>query len=469
MDTNQLLELLSSSLHEQNAWKNSFGAFETDESLQLEPEKVGAVFNELNERLKDNYPFFHPRYAGQMLKPAHPAAMAAYFIAMQINPNNHALDGGPATAKMEIEAVEEIASMFGYGQHPPKEPRFGGIGHLTSSGTIANLEALFVARSLHPGKTIAFSSQSHYTHKRMCDVLGTGTVEIPADASGKIDLNVLEDALKKGTIGTVVATIGTTPLGTVDPLDKIIPMCKRYGTRVHADAAYGGFFTLLAKQEHPIIDPEPFLHLSQCDSIVVDPHKHGLQPYGCGCVLFRDPSVGKFYKHDSPYTYFTSRDLHLGEISLECSRAGAAAAALWTTLKLFPLEPNAGLGAVLEKTRKAALELNKLLSASLVLQSFVEPELDIVTYFPHSTPFSASNISQRTEKIFNLAMHHSSHPLYLALLKVASSHLNARTAGFIVNQPTTTILRSVLMKPEHLRFVPTMFEELETFAENSNR
>ena len=45
--------------------------------------------------------------------------------------------------------------------------------------------------------------------------------------------------------------------------------------------------------------------LAGADSVVVDPHKHGLQPYGCGAVLFRDPSVAAFYRHDSPYTYFT--------------------------------------------------------------------------------------------------------------------------------------------------------------------
>ena len=67
-----------------------------------------------------------------------------------------------------------------------------------------------------------------------------------------------------------------------------------------------------------------FALLAHADSIVVDPHKHGLQPYGCGCVLFRDPKVGRFYRHESPYTYFTSNELHLGEISLECSRPGAA-------------------------------------------------------------------------------------------------------------------------------------------------
>src|SRR5207248_5626210 len=105
--------------------------------------------------------------------------------------------------------------------------------------------------------------------------------------------------------------------------------------RLHADAAYGGYFGLaegLADHARAAFD-----RLSEADSIVIDPHKHGLQPYGCGAVLFRDPSVGRFYKHDSPYTYFSSAELHLGEISLECSRPGASAAALWATQRLLPL------------------------------------------------------------------------------------------------------------------------------------
>ena len=53
-------------------------------------------------RLGDNYPYFHPLYAGQMLKPPHPVARAAYALAMTLNPNNHARDGGRASSEMEI-------------------------------------------------------------------------------------------------------------------------------------------------------------------------------------------------------------------------------------------------------------------------------------------------------------------------------------------------------------------------------
>src|SRR5579863_1381015 len=154
-------------------------------------------------------------------------------------------------------------------------------------------------------------------------------------------------------VGTVVATLGTASCGAVDPVHDVIALARTRGWRVHVDAAYGGFFAILKDADDALRDGRPWQAAARCDSIVVDPHKHGLQPYGCGCVLFADPSVGTLYKHDSPYTYFTSMDLHLGEISLECSRAGAAAAALWTTLRCLPLRPD-GLGRGLVRTLQGA-------------------------------------------------------------------------------------------------------------------
>ena len=207
--------------------------------------------------------------------------------------------------------------MFGWSEY---------LGHLTSSGTIANLEALWIAGQLAPGKGLSGSEQAHYTHNRISGVLKLEFTAVEADARGRMRIDRLEDELRKGDVGTVVVTLGTTALGAVDPLDEVLKLKERYGFRVHVDGAYGGYFRLI--REH-LDDPAGSVCGNrQADSLVVDPHKHGLQPYGCGCVLFRDPTVGRFYKHDSPYTYFTSKELHLGEISLECSRAGAAAVAL---------------------------------------------------------------------------------------------------------------------------------------------
>src|SRR6202035_4181879 len=135
-------------------------------------------------RVGENSPYFHPLYAGQMLKPPHPIARAAYAMAMGINPNNHALDGGRASSRMEVEAVREIARMFGWTEF---------LGHLTSSGTMANLEALWIAGQLRPGKRIAASEQAHYTHHRISHVLKLQFTPVEADARGRMRLDRLED------------------------------------------------------------------------------------------------------------------------------------------------------------------------------------------------------------------------------------------------------------------------------------
>ncbi|MFZ4620873.1 MAG: pyridoxal phosphate-dependent decarboxylase family protein [Bacteroidota bacterium] len=451
MNGSDFQRLINFSVGSQQQFRQRWDSVESDAATELSSERAESVLSELAERLNDNYPFFHPRYAGQMIKPPHPIAVAAYLMAMQINPNNHALDGGPATAKLELDVVGRIASMFGYDDH---------LGHLTSSGTIANLEALWVARCIHPGKSIAFSSQAHYTHQRMCGVLQSPSLVVDVN-----DLDALESLFKNGTVGTLVVTIGTTGTGSVEPLHRILPLAKQYGVRIHADCAYGGFFTLLAQRTNPTVAPEPFNALKDCDSIVIDPHKHGLQPYGCGCVIFKDPAVGTFYKHDSPYTYFTSTDLHLGEISLECSRAGASAAALWATLKVFPLHPDEGLGPILAKTRNAAMVWSELISSSTSLIEYCRPDLDIVIYLPRLKQFSSTAVTQMTETIVRTSMDRTESPLYLAAYTVDSASIQKISPSFTINSPTTKILRSVLMKPEHEQFVTTLYEEITAMIE----
>jgi tyrosine decarboxylase / aspartate 1-decarboxylase len=447
-------------------------------------EAVASVLAETAHRLGDNYPYFHPLYAGQMLKPPHPVARAAYALAMNINPNNHALDGGRASSAMEVEAVREIAGMFGWTTY---------LGHLTSSGTIANLEALWMAGQLAAergtkglgtkglgtkglggrGKRIAGSEQAHYTHQRISAVLRLEYATIPTDERGRMRVDALEDEVRKGDVGTIVATLGTTALGAVDPLDEILVIARKYDCRVHVDGAYGGYFGLIADE---LDEPtrRAYAAAGQADSIVIDPHKHGLQPYGCGCVLFRDPGVGRFYKHDSPYTYFTSKDLHLGEISLECSRAGAAAVALWATMRLLPLKAGGEFARGLAKGRGAAVELARRLRgdarfvglggsapgsphagdpghANLLGHTPLrQPELDIVVWGLHGA--DSRTASERAQRVFDAC---AKRGLHLALVQLPGSWFGQGWRG-----KTVTCLRSVLMKPEHEMWIGRIWEIL---------
>ena len=390
------------------------------------------------ERLTDNYPYHHPLYAGQMLKPPHPLARTAYQLAMWLNPNNHALDGGRASSAMEKEAVAELAGMFGWTEH---------LGHLCGGGTMANLEALWVSDQRRRGMVLA-SSQAHYTHGRISGVLGLEFAAVPVDPSGAMDLAALERLVAAHDVGTVVATLGTTGLGAVDPLPEILSLRDQYGFRVHVDAAYGGYFVLTDNLEEQT--RAAFASAGQADSIVIDPHKHGLQPYGCGCVLFADPDVGRLYQHDSPYTYFTSDDLHLGEITLECSRAGASAVALWATHQLLPPARGGKFAESLEHCRSAALRLHRYIEKSPDYLPLMPPALDIVVWAPQGD--SASIISSRSEALFTAA---AGRDLHLALLSVPADIARAHWGDAVTYDADTVVcLRSTLMKPEHDAWLP---------------
>jgi tyrosine decarboxylase / aspartate 1-decarboxylase len=408
-------------------------------------QKMEEVLMQVATRMQNNFPYFQVQYAGQMLKPPHAIARLAYMLSLYINPNNHALDGGRESSKMEKEVVAKIANMFGW-------DRF--LGHLTSGGTFANLEALWIAGKYQPGKKIAASELAHYTHQRVSSVLGLQFEPVGCDKSGRIDLNRLEDLLKCGEIGTVVATFGTTGTGSVDPLVGILGLQHKYPFRIHVDAAYGGYYKL-ADNLSPYTLAQ-YQAIPEADSIVIDPHKHGLQPYGCGCVLFKNPEAGKFYKHDSPYTYFSSDELHLGEISLECSRAGASAVGLWASMEMFPLVKNGEFARSLSNCREAAFKLHSLICEDKAFIPLFEPELDIVIWAPKAK--SLSEISRLSNGFFHRAA--EQYNLHLALFNYPARLLNSNWDTIEKDAEMVTCLRSCLMKPEHLEFIDGMWDIL---------
>ncbi len=447
--------LLARVLTAHRAWEARWPAFEGDESAAITPAALQPALDELCARLGDNYPHFHPLYAGQMLKPPHPAAVLGHLAATLVNPNNHALDGGRATAAMEKEAVAGIAAMFGFAAD-----QF--LGHLTASGTIANLEALWVARELHPDRPIAIGVDAHYTHRRACELLRVPVVTVPSRIDGTMDPGALADLVRDRGIGTVVATLGTTGLGAVDPLPEILAIARAHGARVHVDAAYGGYYRLLAGDD---VAMAPFAATGDVDSLVVDPHKHGLQPYGCGCVLFRDGDVARIYHHESPYTYFSSPEHHPGETTLECSRAGAAAAALWLTMKVVPLVdahgagPGGSMRAIVRRCRAAAVRFAQEIAGSASFRLLLPPTLDIVTYLPRAS--RASEVTAATHRVFDAAATSTEAPVHIAKLKVDGARFAALCPDVEVDAEEVTVLRSCLMRPEQLAWAPRIVEHLE--------
>ncbi|HEX5766188.1 MAG TPA: pyridoxal-dependent decarboxylase [Woeseiaceae bacterium] len=438
------LELLRQALDTLQA---GFGGL-ADSASHYDLSGVADVLQETARRMQDNYPYHHPRYAGQMLKPPHPVARLAYALSLWLNPNNHALDGGRASSAMELECVAAIARMFGMREW---------LGHLCGGGTMANLEALWVAGQLRPGCILA-SRQAHYTHARLSEVLKLDFASVPVTPAGGLDLEALRGLLRTRQVGTVVATIGTTGVGAIDPLADILALKEEFDFRVHVDAAYGGYFQIAA--ELGDASRRHYDCIAKADSIVIDPHKHGLQPYGCGCVLFKEPGVGTLYKHDSAYTYFSSSELHLGEISLECSRPGAAAVALWATQQLLPMQRGAAFAEGLDRSLLAARKFHQWIEASENYSALMPPELDIVVYAVNAP--DAVTASNRARAIFERAAQAN---LHLALIELPAAIVGHYRPELEVNRDTVTCLRSCLMKPEHLDWLDDICTSLDTLAE----
>lgn len=436
---------------------------------------------ELLGRLKADFPFHSPRYAAHMLSEQTLPSVAGYFAAMLYNPNNVTSEAAPVTVRLEHEASGMIARMLGYTDD--------AWAHITSGGTIANIEALWMARTVRylplaindmrrtlelptlpwgedehtllgvaPSTTLAEFSRvfddahtahgatdsttrrvvdayltspfciveagvarvlsrlssrpvvlvpetHHYCFEKAMDLLGLGRdalVNVPVDHEFRMDTGALDAELDrlnsdKRHVLAVVAVVGTTEEGAVDPVDKVLSLRtarQRAGKGsfwIHADGAYGGYLRTMTvphrlglgeplapvrvhdlERSLPIHLPEKYAcdaleHLGECDSITIDPHKLGYVPYPAGVICFRSSVVKALARQEAPYLTDSAGDVHaerastgIGVYILEGSKPGAAAAGVWLSHTLIPLD-STGHGLLIRDTIRSACELHALL------------------------------------------------------------------------------------------------------------
>jgi tyrosine decarboxylase len=105
-------------------------------------DRTSDVLMELSNKLKEtSMPWFSARYLGHMNSDTLMVANLAYMATILYNPNNVAYEASTATTPMEIEAGKDMATMLGF---DPEQ----SWGHITTDGTIANYEGLWMARNL---------------------------------------------------------------------------------------------------------------------------------------------------------------------------------------------------------------------------------------------------------------------------------------------------------------------------------
>ncbi|MCK6604234.1 MAG: aminotransferase class I/II-fold pyridoxal phosphate-dependent enzyme [Ignavibacteriaceae bacterium] len=415
--------------------------------------KLESAFNELLSRHDKNLPYFHPRYNAQMLKDPPITAILGYLAFMMSNPNNHAYEGGPVTTDMEMEVTRTLLDLCGYKD---------GWGHLASGGSLANLEALWAVREKYKGGGVYFSEVSHYSWKRICNILGIQYfTEVPVDENFRIDLDLLEKDLKKKKTLMVIGNIGSTGTGSVDDLEGLLLLKDRYGFHLHLDAAYGGFARSCILDKHYEVMPQgstgiKSVHLyrqleliAESDSITIDPHKHGLLPYGAGAVLYKDQNLRDMILNTAPYTYHQLDKPNIGMFSLEGSRPGAMAAACWLTYKVMP--PNSkGVGVIVQKCLDQADYFYRSIEKSDYLANFNKPDLDINTfYFRDDEYMRAHVISKKTLEIYHeFSVENPDAPFILSKF-VTPPHIAKRAHRGLRfdDKENFTAMRAVFMKP----------------------
>lgn len=235
-----------------------------------------------------------PAAAAHLQPPALTVAVAAEAVAAAFNASVDTWDSGPYAVELERHVVRALLDLVGL-------PATGD-GVFTSGGTASNLHALLIARDAAarrlgvdpargwPARPVVYcSAAAHFSTARACAVLGLGADAVrtvPVDGEYRMRVEVLaRDLAALGDDAVpvaVVATAGTTDYGSVDPLRECGILARRYGARLHVDAAYGGGALFSDRLRHLLSG------VDGADTVTLDLHKVGWQPAAASVLLSRD-------------------------------------------------------------------------------------------------------------------------------------------------------------------------------------
>lgn len=324
----------------------------------------------------------------------------------------------------------------------------------------------------------------HYSWVKALDIIGIGLdqmVAIPVTENYRMDVDALaskveELAASHTPILGVVAVVGTTEEGAVDELDKIVALRKRMheaGTYfyIHCDAAYGGYARSLffdtdgrfvdyhevadLLNRHGILTDENvavsedvyngFRAISQVESVTIDPHKMGYVPYAAGGIAIRLKEMRNVISYFAPYVFdkrVEAPDM-LGAFTLEGSRAGASAAAVWAAHRCLPLNVS-GYGRLVGSGMQTAHRFKEFLSDySLTVGERVirahplhEPDFNMVDWsFKADDMTELSQVNDLNQSFYELSSNLAGHEYNNIFI---TSHTRFSTADY-GNAPVTFI------------------------------
>lgn len=336
-------------------------------------------------------------YMAHLHSPALLESIAAELIIAAFNQSMDSWDQAPVATEVELEVIQKLCSLYGYDEKSD--------GVFTSGGSQSNISALLFARDWYCKNKLGYdvkkhglpenyrklriytSEISHFSMEKGAHLLGLGydaVVKVPVDDKQKIDAcaleKLIEQDLENGNLPfCVVATIGTTDYGSIDPMNEISSVCQKYGLWLHADAAYGSAVILSSKYAQRVVG------FNLCDSITVDFHKMFLLPISCSAVLLKDASNFEALELHADYLNREEDEedgyTNLVGKSLQTTRRFDALK-VWVSFKMRGKD---GWGEIIDTCMENAAYLYSRLKNDAEFETVTEPEISSVVFRIAST------------------------------------------------------------------------------------
>lgn len=302
----------------------------------------------------------HPRFLAYFAITGSPPGIIGEMLTAALNVNGMLWKSSPAVTELEAVTLGWLRQWIGL----PDE--FFGIIYDTAS--ISTMHAIAAARhmaqpesrtaGLRANLTVYCSEQAHSSIDKAVLTLGMGLDnlrKIPSDSRFSMDPAALERAILDDKAAglqpcCVVATVGTTALGAIDPLPAIADTAERNGLWLHIDAAYGGSAAISESHRH-VLDGAARAH-----SLVINPHKWMLTPVDLSAFYTRRPDLLRAAFSLIP-EYLRTQDepgvVNLMDYGMQLGRRFRALK-LWFVMRYYGRE---GLAAIIERHCRDAAEL----------------------------------------------------------------------------------------------------------------
>ena len=345
-------------------------------------ENIAPLLAEVNAQLHHSMNAAHPGYIGHMDSIPTTVSVIADLLIAALNNNMLSVEMSPVFSRLETLVLKQIAQLFGLG------PEANGV--LVSGGSLANLQALIVARNqafnaLEYGipaeqRPVFFVSEvAHTSFKKASMVMGLGTkaaIPIATNQNSQIDIDDLKAKLAQAKIAgqqpfAIVATAGTTVTGSIDPIVEMAHIAKLHQLWFHVDAAYGGALMFSDRYRSQLAGIE------QADSVTFNPQKWLYVAKTCAMVMFRQfDQLQQHFRVLAPYMHNHDDWPNLGELTVQGTRHPDILK-LWLSLQHIGLE---GYSAIIDHNYAITQTFTAAVKARPFLTLASEPQMNLVCF-----------------------------------------------------------------------------------------